>query len=98
MRLNNDKEAVKLKLVYTVTSLLLNNNLTVVLVEFFVNLVDNLENFNNFPWGKVLWENSTAGIKNKHKMSEQNLNVVLPTLITTLIYIYIHIYEIEEFE
>ena len=53
-RVNNDEDAVKLVLVYLVASLLLNNNPTVSLLEFFVNLVDNLETFNNFPWGKVV--------------------------------------------
>ena len=47
--MNNDEDAMKLALVYLVASLLLNNNLFVSLPEFFVNLVDNLENFNNFP-------------------------------------------------
>ena len=63
VRINNDKDPVKLTLVYLATSLLLNNNPTVVLPEFFVNLVDNMENFNNCPWGKVVWEDSTTRIK-----------------------------------
>ena len=44
-RLNNDEDVVNLALVYHINSLLLNNNPTVVLLEFFVNLVDNVENF-----------------------------------------------------
>ena len=52
--MNNDEDAINLTLVHLVASLLLNNNLTIVLSEFFVNLVDNLENFNNFPWRKVV--------------------------------------------
>ena len=63
IRLNNDKNAVNLALVYLLASLLLNNNPTIVQPEFFINLVDNLENVNNFPWGKVVWEDSTTRIK-----------------------------------
>ena len=47
--MNNDKDAMKLPLMYLIASLLLNNNPTVSLPEFFVNLVENLKNFNNFP-------------------------------------------------
>ena len=52
MRLNDDEDALKLALVYLVTSVLLNNNPTVVLPEFFVNLVDNIGKFQQLPLGK----------------------------------------------
>ena len=61
--MNNNVDAVKLALVYLVPSFLLNNNPTIVLLEFFVNLVDNLENFNNLPRENVVWEDSIARIK-----------------------------------
>ena len=51
---------MKLVLVYLIASLLLNNNPTVVLPDFFVN---NLKNVNNFPWGKAVWEDNTTRIK-----------------------------------
>ena len=53
-RMNYNEDAMKLTLMYLVASFILNNNSTVSLPEFFVNLVDNLENFNNFSWGKVV--------------------------------------------
>ena len=61
--MNNDEDVVNLALVYLVISLLLNNNPTVVLLEFFVNLVDNMKIFNNFPSIKVVWDDSTMRIK-----------------------------------
>ena len=73
-RLNNNEDAVKLALVYLLASLLLNNNPTVVLPEFFINLVDNVEIFNNFPWGKVVWEDSTTRIKKQAQNKRTKLN------------------------
>ena len=62
-RMNNDEDAVKLALVYLVTSLPLNNNPIGSLPEFFINLVDNLESFNNFPSGQLVWEDIIGRIK-----------------------------------
>ena len=59
-RVQNDEDVVKLALVYVVACLLLHNYLTVSLPKFFVNLVDNLNKFNNYLWGKLVWEDSTV--------------------------------------
>ena len=56
-------DVVKLALVYLVASLLLKKNSTISLPEFFVHLVDNLENFNEFSWGKVVWEDNIGRLK-----------------------------------
>ena len=54
---------MKLALVYVVTCLLLHNSAIMSLPEFFINLVDNLKNFNNYLWGKLVWEESTDRLK-----------------------------------
>ena len=54
---------MKLPLVYMVACLLLHNYPAVSLPEFFVNLVDNLDRLNNFPWGKLMWEDNTVRLK-----------------------------------
>ena len=59
-RVHKNEDIVKLALVYVVACLLLHNYLTVSLLEFFVNLVDNLDRFNNYPWRKLVWEDSIA--------------------------------------
>ena len=54
---------MKLVLVYMVTCLLLHNYPTTSLPKFFVNLVDNLDRFNNYSWGKLVWEDSSVRLK-----------------------------------
>ena len=54
-RVKNDEDIVKVALIYRLTQLFLKNNPTVIPPEFFfVKLVDNLETFSNFPWGKLV--------------------------------------------
>ncbi|POO03678.1 hypothetical protein TorRG33x02_008830 [Trema orientale] len=51
MPTQNDEDRVKVALLYLLASGLLNNSPRVHLSRFYVDLIDDLESFNKYPWG-----------------------------------------------
>ena len=62
---SNNEEAVKFSLIYLLAMVFLANNPSVCLPKYFVNLVDNLNDFNNFHWGKLIWDDNIIRLRNQ---------------------------------
>ncbi|GMN54172.1 hypothetical protein TIFTF001_023288 [Ficus carica] len=70
---DNDDDAVKLSLLYMIFCIPLSNANFVKIDPKFLTLADNLDYFNNFPWGVLSWEATRAAICNtvENKMSSK---------------------------
>ncbi|GMN22902.1 hypothetical protein TIFTF001_047505 [Ficus carica] len=70
---DNDNDAVKLSLLYMIFCIPLSNANSVKIDLKFFALADNLDNFNDFPWGVLSWEATRAAICNtvENKMSSK---------------------------
>ncbi|GMN58271.1 hypothetical protein TIFTF001_027353 [Ficus carica] len=62
--LDNDDDAVKLSLLYLTFSIPLSNANSVKIDPKFFALVDNIAEFNDFPWGVLSWEATRTAICN----------------------------------
>ncbi|GMN64416.1 hypothetical protein TIFTF001_033487 [Ficus carica] len=60
----NDDDAVKLSLLYMIFCIPLSNENSVKIDPKFFDLADNLDDFNDFPWGVLSWEANRAAIFN----------------------------------
>ena len=63
MNPDNDEIAVKVALLFFVSNLVLANNSNVYLDSFYLHLVEDLDRFNNYPWGRVLWDDMTRCLR-----------------------------------
>lgn len=61
-KFDNDDDAVKLSLLYIVFSIPLANASTVKIDPKYFALADNLDSFNEFPWGVLSWEATRSAI------------------------------------
>ena len=61
---DNDDDAVKLSLLYIIFCIPLSNANSVKIDPKFFALADNLDDFNDFPWGVLSWEATRAAICN----------------------------------
>nr|GMN70494.1 hypothetical protein TIFTF001_039536 [Ficus carica]GMN70496.1 hypothetical protein TIFTF001_039538 [Ficus carica] len=61
---DNDDDAVKLNLLYMIFSIPLSNANSIKIDPKFFALADNLDDFNDFPWGVLSWEATRAAICN----------------------------------
>ncbi|GMN22109.1 hypothetical protein TIFTF001_050180 [Ficus carica] len=61
---DNDEDAVKLSLLYTIFCIPLSNANSVKIDPKFFVLVDNLDEFNDFPWDVLSWEATRSAICN----------------------------------
>ncbi|GMN18720.1 hypothetical protein TIFTF001_048026 [Ficus carica] len=61
-KFDNDDDAVKLSLLYIVFSILLSNASSVKIDPKYFALADNLDAFNEFPWGVLSWEATRTAI------------------------------------
>ncbi|GMN45109.1 hypothetical protein TIFTF001_014305 [Ficus carica] len=59
---DNDDDAVKLSLLYIIFCIPLSNANSVKIDPKFFSLADNLDDFNDFPWGMLSWEATRAAI------------------------------------
>ena len=60
---NLDKNIVKLALLYFVEHFLLGKEWNNLIDLQWVQLVDNLEEFNKYPWGKICYERTLFGLE-----------------------------------
>lgn len=63
MNPDNDEIAVKVALLFFVSNLVLANNSNVYLDSFYLHLVEDLDRFNKYPWGRVLWDDMTRCLR-----------------------------------
>ncbi|GMN38294.1 hypothetical protein TIFTF001_007533 [Ficus carica] len=70
---DNDDNAVKLSLLYIIFCIPLSNANSVKIDPKFFALADNLDDFNDFPWGVLSWEATRAAICNtvENRMSSK---------------------------
>ena len=61
---NDDVEAVKLAQLYLLEGVLLSRDLRHQIQSFSIELVDNEEEFNKFPWGRYVYEYTIKSMKN----------------------------------
>ncbi|GMN25917.1 hypothetical protein TIFTF001_043946, partial [Ficus carica] len=72
-KFDNDDDAVKLSLLYIIFCIHLSNASAVKIDPKFFALADNLDTFNDFPWGVLSWEATRAAIFNtmENRMSSK---------------------------
>ncbi|GMN31156.1 hypothetical protein TIFTF001_041559, partial [Ficus carica] len=63
-KFDNDNDAVKLSLLYIIFCIHLSNASAVKIDPKFFAMADNLDAFNDFPWGVLSWEATRAAIFN----------------------------------
>ena len=61
-KFDNDDDAIKLSLLYVIFCIPLSNANSVKIDPKFFALADNLDEFNEFPWGVLSWEATRAAI------------------------------------
>ncbi|GMN70094.1 hypothetical protein TIFTF001_039139 [Ficus carica] len=74
---NNDDDAVKLSLLYMIFCIPLSNANFVKIDPKFFALADNLDDFNDFPWGMLSWEGTRTAICNtvENRMSSKGIQL-----------------------
>ncbi|GMN31349.1 hypothetical protein TIFTF001_050734 [Ficus carica] len=72
---DNDDDAVKLSLLYMIFCIHLSNANSVKIDSKFFALADNLDDFNDFPWGVLSWKATRSAICNtvENKMSSKRI-------------------------
>ncbi|GMN32041.1 hypothetical protein TIFTF001_050777 [Ficus carica] len=72
---DNDDDAVKLSLLYMIFCIPLSNANSVKIDSKFFALADNLDDFNDFPWGVLSWKATRSAICNtvENKMSSKKI-------------------------
>ena len=69
MNPDNDMVTVKVVLLFFLSNLFLANNGKVYLDSFYLNLLEDLDKFNQFPWGEVLWDDMRRCLR--HAMEKE---------------------------
>ncbi|GKA63598.1 phospholipase-like, aminotransferase-like mobile domain protein [Tanacetum coccineum] len=81
----SDEDSIRVCLLLSVEVIFMGHELGSIVDDVFLRMVDNLETWNDFPWGKHIWRELYAAIRNvnskhkdvHHKALEINPNFVL---------------------